>query len=321
MKYRYIVFWGIFIAYFIFVHPCIIYYNTPHSSNNTPNGILALFFLASSFILWGIVLGFTLRPILKNGILAKRNFTYINQSGRRVQGFIQESKLLKTHQSGWVSREIIFEIINFSGQKIRHKMTINDTRPQESRFETGKVIYLKVDPDFKRNPYFFLEGSQSKVNPLLLVIWFAFFSGVVAYYYYAYTTENGGLGWRFLELFHPLLLIPTCFIVFVGLIYFFIKVFVMGNKTIKEQLQLKFWGEKATAHIIEVKQTGNYLNNQPQVKYTLEFKDKKGKLIQVAKKEFVSLTDIGHVSSLKEKGIFYLPDNPEKFNFFDEINN
>lgn len=321
MKNGFIGFWGIFIAYFIFVHPCIIYYNTPHSSNNTSNGMLALFFLALSFLLWGIVLGFTLWLILKNGILAKRNLIYIDRSGRRVQAVIKESKLLKQHQSGFVTKEISLEIINFSGYSICHKMMVNDSRPKENRFEKGNVIYLKVDPEFKRNPYLFIEGSQSKVNYILLLIWLVFLSGVGAYYYYAYSTESGGLGWRFLELFHPLLVIPACFIFFTGIFYLIFRIFIMGNKTNRQLLQLKFWGEKTTADIINVRQTGTYINEQPQVEYSIEFKDKKGQLIQARKKEIVSLLDIGNVTSAKQREIYYLPDTPEKFSFSDEINN
>ncbi|MCJ8155085.1 hypothetical protein MKJ01_15055 [Chryseobacterium sp. SSA4.19] len=321
MKNGFIIFWGAFIAYFIFIHPCIIYYNVPHSSNNTPNGMLALFFLALSCILWGASLGYTLWLILKNSFLAKKNLTYIEQSGRRVQAIIKESKLINKHQSGPVSREIVLDINNFSGHDILHSMIIRDTRPEENRFETGKIIYLKVDDTFKRNPYLFLEGSQAKVNYLLFLVWGIFLAGVIAYYRYAYATESGGLGWRFLELFHPLLVIPACLIFFPGIMYLIFKIFIMGNKTTREQLRLKFWGQKAMADIISVRQTGTYINEQPQIEFVLEFKDKMGKLIKTSKKEIVDLLNLGNVSSMKQREILYLPDNPENFSFFDEINN
>lgn len=309
----------LFITYFTFAHPCIIYYNSPHYSINTPNGVVALFFLTLSFILWGIILGFILLSILKKGIIAKINMIHIDQSGRKIQGVIKESKILKEHKSGIISREITFKTINFSGHNILHKMVINDSHPKEARFEIEKIIYIKVDPEFKKYPYLFLEGTQSRINYSLFLIWFGFLFGIVAYYYYAYATENGGLGWRFLNTSHPLLLIPGLFIFFVGLIYFIVKIFIMDNKTAKERLKLKFWGERAVANIINIKQTGTYINEQPQVKYTLEFKDRNGNLIQVHKKKIVSLMDIGQVSSEKYKEIFYLPENTEIFSFYDEI--
>lgn len=320
MKKGFIGFWGIFIGYFIFVHPCIIYYNTYHTSNNTENGKLALFYLGISFILWGIVLGSILWFILKNGILAQRNLAYINLNGRRIQALIKQSRILKEHVS-FISRQLILEMTNFSGETIHHTMMINDTRPKENRFETGKTIYLKVDAEFKKNPYLLLEGSTSKVNYGLLLIWLVFVGGAAFYYKYSYSTESGGLGWHFLELFHPLLVIPACFIFFTGVFYLIFRIFIMGNNTGRELLELKFQGERTTAEIVRVRQTGTYINEQPQVEYTLEFTDKRGKKIHAQKKEIVSLLDIGKVSALKYREIMYLPNQPEKFVFYDEIIN
>jgi hypothetical protein len=320
MKNGFIGFWGIFIAYFIFVHPCIIYYNTYHTSNNTENGKLAIFYLGLSFLLWIIVLGTTLWLIFKNGILAKKNLVYIDGHGRRVQAMIIQSHILKEHKN-FISRQITLEINNFSGEVIGHTMVVNDRRPKENRFETGKNIYLKVDAEFKKNPYLLLEGSTSKVNYALLLIWLAFTGGIVAYYQYSYSTESGGLGWRFLELFHPLLVIPACFILFTGVFYLIFRVFIMGNNTERELLELKFKGEKAMAEIVTVKQTGTYINEQPQVEYTLKFTDKYGQMIHAVKKEIVSLLDIGKVSALECREVMYLPDRPEKFVFYDQINN
>lgn len=320
MKNGFIGFWGIFIAYFIFVHPCIIYYNTYHTSNNTGNGKLALFYLGLSFFLWAIVLGSTLWLILKNGILAKKNLAHIARHGRRVQAKIIDSHLLKEHKN-FISRRITLEMDNFSGQVISHIMTVNDVRPEENRFETGKKINLIVDSEFKKNPYLLLEGSTSKVNYALLFIWLAFTGGAAAYYRYSYSAESGGSGWRFLELSHPLLVIPACFILFTGILYLIFRVFITGNNSGRELLELKFRGEKTTAEIIMVNQTGTYINEQPQVEYTLKFTDKDGKTIHTVKKEIISLLEIGKVQALKYREIMYLPARPEKFVFYDQINN
>jgi len=320
MKNGFIGFWGIFIAYFIFVHPCIIYYNTYHTSSNTENGRLAVFYLGLSFLLWTIVLGTTLWLIIRNGILAKKNLAYIDRHGKKVQAKIIQSAILKEHEN-FISRQITLEMMNFSGAVIYHTMMVNDVRPKENRFENGKNIYLKVDSEFKKNPYLLLEGSTARVNYALLLLWLVFTGGVAAYYLYAYTTENGGLGWRFLELFHPLLVIPACFILFTGIFYLIFRVFIMGNNTGRELLELKFKGEKTIAEIVQVQQTGTYINEQPQVEFTLEFTDKGGKKIHGVKKEIVSLLDIAKVSALKHREIMYLSDRPEKFVFYDQINN
>lgn len=321
MKYGAVAFWGLFIAYFILVHPCILYYNSYHTSNNTPDGMLALAFLMLSILLWSVVLGFLLWLILKNGILAQRNLNYIEQHGKRLDGLIRESKVLREHGSGPALREIILEMTNFSGHRILHTMTITDSKPEENRFTPGRSISLRVDPSFSRNPYVFLEGSHSKVNYMLFLPWFMILTGVILYYRYAYASESGSLGWRFLELSHPLIVIPASSIFAAGILYFIIRVFIMGKKTTAERLKLKFLGEVTIADIVEVTQTGTYINNQPQVQYTLEFRDKKGTLIRAGKKQIVSLMDIAQLSSTKRKEVIYLPGHPENFSFFDEINN
>lgn len=314
-------FWMLFLFYFVFVHPCIIYYNTYHTSLNTADGKLALFFLFSSFVLWGIVLGFTFWLILKNGLLAKRNLAYIQQHGKDIKGVIRNIKPVNKSKSGILSQEIRIELNNFSGETIQHNMLIQDSRPDENRFNIGKTIHLKVDPDFKRNPYYILEGIKGKVNYVLFLIWAIFLTAVLCYYSYAYTSENGGYGWRFLELFHPLLVIPACIIFFVGLIYFIFKTFLKGKNSQKQQLKLIFWGIKTTATINEVQQTGTYINQQPQVKYTLTFTDQQGKSRQLSTKEIVSIMDIGYISSVKNREVIYLPEDPNIFDFFDKINN
>ena len=95
----------------------------------------------------------------------------------------------------------------------------------------------------------------------------------------------------------------------------------MGNKSERDMLELKFRGIKTTAQIVDVRQTGTYINEQPQVEYTLEFNDRNGNKIHVRKKEIVSLLDIARVSTLKQREILYLPEQHEKFTFYDDLNN
>lgn len=308
------------IPYFVFVHPAIIYYGTNGpEAIHTPDGKEALLYLALSLILWGSVFGFTVWKIFKGGIGAKANVDYMKTSARRIPAVIKEAKNIKKLKTNWESKEVIFEIDNFSNEKIRHKMLINDSRPKEKRYEVGKIIYLRIDPEFKKYPYIFPEGVKTKVSYLPFLIWLFFFVGVIAYYYYAYIHENRGFGWRFLEFSHPLLVSPAVIIFFSGIIYIFFKIFAT-DKSSPEMLKLKFWGLQTNAKIIEAHQTGTYINEQPQVKFTVEFTDNKGILHQVSKTEIVSLMNIGNISAMKQREIIYMPNDPETFNFFDEIN-
>jgi hypothetical protein len=305
------------VPYFVFIHPAIIYYNGEPTSLNTSNGKTALFYLASSFILWGLVFGYALNILFKSGIGAKMNMRRIETSGRKISGIIREVKNVKKINDHLETKEIILEANNFSHERIKHTIAVNDTKPKDKRYESGKTVNLIVDPDFKRYPFIFIQGSQAKINYILYIVWLLFLAGVVYYYNYAYAEENGGNGWRFLELFHPLLVSPAALIFFSVIFYFIIKVFV-GDP--RKKLKLKFWGQLATARVKQVKQTGTYINEQPQVKYDLEFRDKNGKVYQTSKKEVVSLMDIGHISSIKQREVFYMPDDPKIFSFSDDLN-
>ncbi|WP_326983216.1 hypothetical protein VUJ46_01325 [Chryseobacterium sp. MYb264] len=308
---------ALMVPYFVFIHPAIIYYNGEPTSLNTPNGKAALFYLALSFLLWGWVFGYALYILFKSGIGAKINMRRMEASGRAISGIIREVKKVKKNNDHSEAKEITLEANNFSHERIKHTIAVNDTEPKEKRYETGKKVQLIVDPDFKRYPFVFIAGSQAKINYIPYIVWFLFLLGVVYYYTYAYAHENGGNGWRFLELFHPLLVSPAALIFFSVIFYFIIKVFA-GNP--RKKLKLKFWGQLAVAKVTQVKQTGTYINEQPQVKYDLEFRDKNGKIYQTSKKEVVSLMDIGRISSLRHREVFYMPDDPKNFTFSDDLN-
>ncbi|WP_419870267.1 hypothetical protein [Chryseobacterium sp. CT-SW4] len=310
------------IPYFIFVHPAVIYYNTVNYDDlSLRDGKLALFYLALSILLWLIVFGISFYFIYRGGFMAKRNIRYLETYGTRVSAVIKEIKNVKLFSGKWETKDLILELKNFSHETILHKMTINDSRPQEKRFIKGKIIYLRVDPSFTKNPYVTLENIKSRINYKLYLIAGFLLAAVIYYYYYAYQHENGGYGWRFMELSHPLLLSPAIMLFFNGIIYLIVRTFIFNKLSPKEQLQLKFKGVRTKAIIEDISQTGTYINEQPQVKFTVQFTDRQGRQHNTSIKSIVSLLDIGKISQLKEREIIYLPDDPQTFNFTDEINN
>lgn len=135
---------------------------------------------------------------------------------------------------------------------------------------------------------------------------------VSAYYVFSYQLQSNGTGWRFLTFWHPLLIIPLS-----GLFYA-----VIFNQALKLQekllgaispdnQELDEKGIETLATVVSARQTGLYLNNQPQVLFELEFKDAKGATHRVNHKRIVSLLNLA-MASQGTLPVKYLPDNPQK---------
>lgn len=77
---------------------------------------------------------------------------------------------------------------------------------------------------------------------------------------------------------------------------------------------LVLYGKKATAVVQRADQTGTYINEQPQIKYILQYNDDKGQQHLVTLKKIVPLTQLHYVNT-GTQDILYLPDDPEKIVF------
>ncbi len=310
-------FWLIFIAYFVFAHPAIIYYNTTYGEDvSGRSDSAAMICLALSVLMWSMAFLGALWYIYKYTFRSKRNLERLLATGTALQAKIIAVKPLK----GPNAKELMLAVKNLQGEEVTYKMEINDSRPYENRFVIGKHLTLLIDPAFREFPYVVVEGSKGRVNYGLYVIWLLFLSSVLYYFYYAYETENGGYGWRFLVFTHPLIISPLV-LLFFGLIFKLVVVKLIGKRLFigKDALKLKFLGAKTVAKIVRVVQTGVYINGQPEVKYDLTFTDKRGTAQQASIRKIISLIDIGDAKPT-EKEIFYLPDDPSLAGFAEDIN-
>src|SRR5690606_39256030 len=126
-----------------------------------------------------------------------------------------------------------------------------------------------------------------------------------------YTMFSNGNGWRFISLWHPWVMTP-----FLGLLLFNVTGifgrFFGGKQEHEENLLL--YGKKTTAIVQRADQTGTYINEQPQIKYILQYADDKGKQHVVTLKKIVLLTDLHRVNT-GTQDILYLPDDPKKITF------
>lgn len=313
-------FWVVFIMYFIFAHPAIIYYSTvSYTGLAYVDGKKSLFYLGLSLLLWISVFSITFYLIYKHSFMAQKNIAYLLRNGKKVQAKIIESKTNTLQNKKFAHKKLILELENFNHDQILHSMEINDSRPQENRYEKGNWITLMIDENFRKMPYIILEGMKTKVNYFLYFVWLFFLAGAISYYIYSYKTENFGYGWRFLGFEHPLIISPLVMF-FICFLFWLIFVKLMGKNSFrnKSSLELKFKGQKTKARILSAEQTGTYINNQPQVKFEIEYIDFSGKTQHNSIKKIISLTEIGNLNQ-KEKEIFYSIDNPNNIAFADDL--
>jgi uncharacterized protein with PQ loop repeat len=313
-------FWVVFIGYFIFIHPAIIYYNiADHSTLPSKDPRLASFYVGLSIVLWVSISIRFFALIYKYSFRAKKGMENIMQNGISLKANILEVKELPISGKKTQSKEIMMELRNLKGERIIHQMTIKDLHPEEERFQVGKSLDLRLDSTFKHYPYLILEGSHGRINYTAFLIWAILNVGILFYYFYAYQTENNGSGWQFISLEHPLLSSALMLLLFAGIGYIFIyRLLFRKIGWSPSNLPIKFKGVRATAQVTQVEQTGAEINHQPELRFELEFVDKNGKIQKASLKKIIPLLQLDQ-TKLKERTIFYLPDQPQRVMFASDI--
>lgn len=308
-----ITFWGLFIAYFIFVHPCIIYYGTGLKSpyqlaQSSPYRSIAYLFL--SIFLWSLC-WMSLAYAMVLSLFSKiKSIRYLQHYGKSIPIVIKKVRKIKDGE--WPVLSIQFELKNFAGTMIEDSLVMKDQYPERNRFIEGARLQLLVDEALQRRPYCILQDSDYKVSMINVLIRTAVLllcgAGIASYYYYAYQQENMGYGWRFLSFSHPLLLIPIIAI-FVVLVLYLIFIKLLNTR---KNPYLLYKGRKTIAEVLSLKQTGTTVNESHLIRIDLRFHDERGTTHEVSTKKLVSPLEMSQFSAQKEISIFYLPAHPQR---------
>lgn len=301
-------FWFLYIAFFVFIFPLFFSFTGGYTSSP----IMATVSLAIGFIGWIIFIVWTYRQTIARPRRMQRNMVLLADYGQLVKGEIVDRLPVKVHKDGSQTIEIVVQFRNFSGAIVNQTFQFIDTKPHEKRYEKGRSVDLRLSKT-DQSPGIILAEMQGKFS------WgFGLFATSFVIIYMVgtfvghYIFFSNGMGWRFMSLWHPWVTTP-----FMGLFLFNISsIFggLLGTKQIDERLLL--YGKKARATVQRADQTGTYINEQPQIKYILEYLDDKGKSHVVTVKKIVLLTDL-HLINRDTQDILYLPENPEKIAFMD----
>ena len=317
-------FWIGYKLFFIFIFPMIFEYAPMLDSGvdtyfySAP--LEAFAWLGLGCILWIIFISLYYRRYVASIGNSARHAQDIQANGIPTEARIIKQHILKTTKDfNLLELEISFK--NLAGSHVRIPYEIADSKPYERRFAQGNKLAMLIDPQL-RSPVIIPREAQVKKNTEAFTYYAAFWALIVfciAYLIFSYWLQNQGMGWRFLHFWHPWLIIPICGISFGSVIRIFLQ-----NKNLgslfgpgQREKELIFKGKLAQAKLIHVSQTGTYINEQPEVKFELEFNDETGKTWHASTKKIVNLLDLANVNT-PTRPILYLPENPQILLLADE---
>ena len=324
MKRGALIFWTLYSLFFAIPFPMIIYYSTNSDDINSlrdRDPWLSLGIVAASILLWLIVLVVFYQKWVLNVFTSKKNIEYLKKEGEPREARILAVNKLSKEGAKMDTYELGLSFKNLVGTEIVQKAGVNDSKPFERRYEVGKKVMLLIDKEMKRIPYFIFSGTVAEINKTIVLWrtlgWLALVAMVLGYYIYAYQSESHGMGWRFMSFGHPLIVCPLI------LLFYRILVDLIINKLggdYKDNTPLiKFKGLKTNARLISASQTGTYINEQPMIRFELEYTDEKQQKHNGNIKKIVNLLDLNSIK-VEYMEIFYLKSDPKRIAFASDLN-
>jgi hypothetical protein len=322
MRRGFSIFWMLYAFFFAVPFPMLLYYNIKSEAdiidlkNNDP--WLSLGLLVISMLLWVVLLIRYFRKWLLFPFVAKRNIEQLKRDGVRREADILSAAKIPVQGDKYDNYELTLSFENLVGTTIVQKAGIIDGKPHERRFEVGKKTAILIDKDMKRIPYFIFANSDVTINgtiiTLITVGWLALSALIAGYYIFSYHLENYGAGWSFMVFWHPLMICPIV-ILFSG---FLENIMSRFGGSSKDAPLIKFKGIRTTARLISASQTGLYINEQPQIEFSLEYTDERQQAHKVSIKKIIDLLDLD-ITRQKNIDIFYLRDDAARIAFVSDL--
>ncbi len=306
----YLWFWGAFLLFFALPFPCILYLGTswPVALVDRSAPWQALLLLALSLALWLTLLFAFLHYLLLGPPRALHRVQSILVDGEPRSAMIEQAEQTGVQVRGFAQWKLQLSFKNLSGTPIREQMLVVDSKPQLHRFEVGRHVDARLGRTPGTFPNIVLDGAQPELD--VAGLWRRGIGAalgiatVAAAYVGAYRLQSEGLGWTFLSFGHPLLVCP---LVLCG--------YALGLRLLGRLLHadargdaLKYRGIGVEARVVKVRQTGTYLNEQPQVEFQLEYTDREGNVQQARVRRFVPLIELANIPR-EHVTLLYDPDD------------
>lgn len=297
-------FWLAYMGFFAFVFPLFFSY----MGGFTSSAWLATAALIVGLLAWMLFLRKIYRDHIALPRRAQQHMHRLLEDGKRRQGTVLDKEVVKRMPDDSESLRMLLAFPNLEGTMVQKEFELIDTKPHQKRYEKGSTVNLRLATTDEA-PGVVLADAEVRFSPKLgLLLLFLALLYMVGTFIWHYAMYSNGHGWRFLSFWHPWLMTPVISLFMFGRL---LSLFG-GNKEKEEKLLLR--GKQASARVKKADQTGTYINEQPEIRYTLAFMDDKGREHVVTFKKIVLLTEL-YKNGAETREILYLPEDPQQVMF------
>lgn len=299
--------------FFMYVFP-LFFINLP-TIRTTP--IIATFLLILGIILW-LVETYMISKFISQPRKMVKKHNELQRSGKPVKARILAVEN-QGNVDGDIEKKLLVSFINLAGNPVKTNITLVDSKDHEKRFEPGKEIGLMLNQKEFEPPIAFGLGQYETTPRLWAWVWMFFnVLYMIVYFLVSYYLHSDGYGWRFLN--------PTSAWLWTPIGGIAILIFLQGalsSQDITEEYQelksfksrknfgeLLLYGKTTKGQIIGYSQTGTYINEQPEIRFKVQFPNERGDMLSKTFKNVVPLTEL-HQLKKGEVEVLYLPGNPD----------
>lgn len=306
-------FWALYTLAFTVGLPMVIYYAS-NSDAEAPEEITNYTYISIGIgaLAWVLLLGFYARFYVNTLFTAKSEILKTASEGTTLI-----AKITHKVQEGMMRDMAVLQLrlafTNFSGTPVEVDLQLMDSRPEEKRYEIGNIMELSVNMKKKGGQIVPKGITVTRNMPMLYLYTFIFLVLIGVAVYYPLVED-----WRHFVLPHPWILVPLINIGAAIVIGFLLKLIMNAGGGGNNSVQMVVYGLRTTGNILSYKQTGMYINEQPQVAFNLEFTDQQGKQHSMVMKKIVSLLDV-HKLQNGPVEIMYLPEDPGAIIFYEDL--
>lgn len=246
----------------------------------------------------------------------RKSINYV-RNGRRLRATIVDSALISI-KDGMEVRNVVFQFNNYNQQELLLKYQLTDTKPEQERFIEGKETDIILNTE-KRGPVIYPADAEYSTNKpyfrsIFLFIVFNLVYVVGTFIFYEHLHGTGpDFDIYFLNPAHPWLMGA-----YIGFIMVVILTLITRIGNSKSSNHLVANGYIAQADVVQVKETGTTVNEQPQISFILNYKNRKGQTQVAEFKKYVSRLNMSKVG-IGKKEILYLEENPEDIIFTSDL--
>jgi len=283
--------------------------------------IVATIFLGLGIILW-TVQHLLIIGLIRHPYRLKKKHKKVQETGKPVQATILSSEIV-SRDGNWPVYNLVLIFKNLVGSPVKAILKTSDTKPHERRFETGKHLDLRLNQNDLEPPFTVTTGKYEVSKRILLWVWLFFdIAYSIALFLVSYHFQSNGMGWRFLGLHSPWVWAP---IVGISSLVFMTKIYGLKSDETQESAytfhsaskstdlaQLLLHGRTSYGEILGYNQTGTYINDQPMIRFNIQYENENGDLVHGYHNQIVMLTELHTLRKAKIE-VLYLPGNPNLF--------